>query len=227
MRIDHHLLEMDRFTGSVIAKHPISSEKASIPIQASEFIEFYTYDEISDFIAAHEVPILSKENQFEIRKSGSPSGLSYEIHTGRELLMMIQGVKPLSVFSKYTWEEFDPYGGQKFEELHAQFGIQKQVHLEPDGLMRIFFCLPGEEWRITAYRNMREDMFWDGLSSFIVRLEGELLGYTEEQCDEYIEQWEENWHSRFNPPTRANSLSAHCYNHPPLSKTCAPLRHAW
>ena len=101
MRIDHHLLEMDRFTGSVIAKHPISSEKASIPIQASEFIEFYTYDEISDFIAAHEVPILSKENQFEIRKSGSPSGLSYEIHTGRELLMMIQGVKPLSVFSKY------------------------------------------------------------------------------------------------------------------------------
>ena len=197
MPIDHHLLEIDSFTGSVIAKHPISSEKAPISIPLSEFIVFYTFDEISDFIAAHEVPILSKDNQFEIRKSGSPSDLSYEVHTGRELLMMIQGIKPLSVFSKYTWEEFDPYGGQKFEELHAHFGIQKQVHLEPDGLMRIFFCLPGEEWRITAYRNMRDDMLRNGHAPELERMEGELLGYTEEQCDEYMEKWEENWHSRF------------------------------
>ena len=170
MPTDHYLLEMDKFTGSVIA--------------------------------AHDVPILSRDNLFEIERAGSPSGLSYEIHTGRELLMMIEGIKPLSVFSKYTWEEFDPYGGQRFEELHAQFGIQKHVYLEQDGLMGIFFCLPGEEWRITAYRNMRDDMLRNGHGSELERMEGELLGYTEEQCNEYMEQWEENWHARFDLPYR-------------------------
>jgi hypothetical protein len=189
MTIDYYLLEKDRFTVSIITKHPIRSANSPISIPLSEHFEFYPYDEIFQLIAAHNIPVLSINNLFEIRRAGHFSDLSYDIHTGRELLMMIEGAKPLSVFSKYTWEEFDPYGGQRFDELHKHFGIQKHVHLQPDGYMNIFFCLPGEEWRISAYLSMRNEMKTNGHSAALERTEGELLGYTKEQCDEYMACW--------------------------------------
>lgn len=124
-----------------------------------------------------------------LRARGVWDELPYKIHTKRELLMMLAGEKPLAVFydscgpgsdSRLMWDEkFEPY---------VQAGrFIKREHIEIDSrdagnsMRWIFYARPSEVWRIAAYILMKKTAKISGWNDGFERMEGSLLGYTDEQ----------------------------------------------
>lgn len=123
--------------------------------------------------------------------------LPYKVHTNRELVMMLVGTKPLAVFD-------DAYSGRPFpsetipENVYAPYVgagcfvmrdvITPSTDSRQDSAVRtVLYALPTEQWRIDAYLLLRQAGFKYGWSETCERMQGTLLGYTEEQNDAYIE----------------------------------------
>lgn len=106
-------------------------------------------------------------------------------HTGKELQLMLKGLKPFAAFVDVYHSEsedevipeshFGPYvkSGKilKFEDIEVP--DEKIAHT----LRRVMYVLPGEEWRARAYV-----MIWTlarkhGWNEGFERIEGYLLGY--------------------------------------------------
>ncbi|MGA9794499.1 MAG: hypothetical protein WBQ17_03085 [Rhizomicrobium sp.] len=120
--------------------------------------------------------------------------LPYLVHTNRELGLMLRGTKPLAYFMDAVgrepeiciryWRMFD---------RHVAVGrlIKRQVTEPIPGLphreyFRLFYALPGHEWRIDAMLLLlNEPGAW---SHNRERRFGELLGYEEWQNDYWIER---------------------------------------
>ena len=103
--------------------------------------------------------------------------LPYLVHTGFELPLMLDGRKPLAIFADApTWlEEYLA----PFAPFVANGRIVRRTIDHPN-VREIYFALPGEEWRIDAYRDLRPATPW---SEALERRQGELLGYTEWEND--------------------------------------------
>lgn len=141
---------------------------------------------------------------FEMR-SGSPSDaarlrawlpiddLPYRVHTNRELLLMLEGRKPLAVFSEShpndTGYEFIPE--RHFAPHVASKILVKRELIEANAVGRttrfVFYARPAEEWRIEAYILLLQTAKRTGWNEGFERMEGSLLGYEGWQNDAYIE----------------------------------------
>jgi hypothetical protein len=117
--------------------------------------------------------------------------LSYQIHTGRELNLMLSGVKPLAFF--YTTnpdlENFAHIPEVEFDHYVAQSRFVKAEEYEVDrgvAMRAIYYALPSEAWRIDAFKLLRKTAKLAGWSDAVTRMEGSLLGYTDKQNDEYL-----------------------------------------
>jgi hypothetical protein len=113
----------------------------------------------------------------------------YRVHSGRELDMMRKGVKPLAVFSRpsasllrFLREYFDPLvaGGELVSDQirdsdETAFGAA------------ILYALPSEAWRIRAYQLMDMTAHFTRWNDALERIQGSLLGYTNQQNDSLIE----------------------------------------
>ncbi|MFZ2991186.1 hypothetical protein [Ideonella sp.] len=127
--------------------------------------------------------------------------LPYEVHTGRELELMLSGVKPLAYF-------VDEYPADPCEEIipeasfheHVQSGkLEKREYVETlagappanrkdlKGFRCVLYARPNEGWRIDAYIDMKARAKHSGWSEDLERLEGRLLGYEDWQTDAWIE----------------------------------------
>jgi hypothetical protein len=125
----------------------------------------------------------------------------YLVHTGYELQLMLEGRKPFSRFG----QEYPPHRHdceEYFDVFVSKGVIQKHVELEPfdnptrgkngevfEGVRFVYYTLKGEEWRIPAWkliRNAAEKSRWN---ADFERLEGMLLGYEEWQNDWWIAQY--------------------------------------
>jgi len=119
----------------------------------------------------------------------------YLVHTEYELALMLEGRKPLAVFS-------DAYPSAWLEELSARFDpyvadgrfVRRIVDApfpEPrisggersDGIRHVHVALPDEQWRVDAYIQLFEDSGREGWNEARERRQGLLLGYEEWQCD--------------------------------------------
>jgi hypothetical protein len=120
--------------------------------------------------------------------------LPYQIHTNRELYMMLEGTKPFASFvGEYPpnpeIEEipdrlFDPYVTTgKF--IKREF-IELRPHGRALGLRRVLYSLPSESWRIDAYIVLLQTASKTGWNESLERMEGSLLGYEEWQNDAYF-----------------------------------------
>lgn len=118
--------------------------------------------------------------------------LPYKVHTNSELGLMLKGVKPLSIFS-------DVYEGfpeclvrylRCFDRCVDQGRITKRDFVisvmlpnmtEARGIHRIYYTLPGHEWRVDAMIDlMNREGPWTQARE---REFGSLLGYEDWQND--------------------------------------------
>jgi hypothetical protein len=126
----------------------------------------------------------------------------YSIHTNRELEFMLERGKPLAHFSDWYPPEpnedvipqvaFAPYVATGFVEMRSFVELDRgpppseAPHLR--GSLHVFYARPAEAWRIDAYIAMMAAASKAGWSEGFERLEGTLLGYTEQQNDVHIER---------------------------------------
>jgi len=121
--------------------------------------------------------------------------LPYLVHTGRELALMLEGRKPLAVFSgtfpsvpdreDIPERLFDPHVvAGKFIKRERVFGGGSAG--KPT--RTVLYALPQEAWRIDAYLLLHDTAAKVGWSEGFERMEGSLLGYEEWQTDIFIEQ---------------------------------------
>ena len=121
----------------------------------------------------------------------------YRLHTGRELRMMLAGVKPLALFSDvleddpspWTFPEdvFDPHvtAGTLVKREFVELGGVPPPH---KGVRVLLYALSAEAWRIDAYILLREAGRREGWSDALERMEGSLLGYASWQNDAHLER---------------------------------------
>lgn len=119
----------------------------------------------------------------------------YLVHTNYELVLMIEGRKPLA---RMDWE-YPPHsfpGEDRFDRHVAAGLLHKEVELVPfaepirsrgrffQGYRTVYYTLKGEEWRIPAWKLVAEAARKAGWNDSFERLEGMLLGY---------EEWQNDW----------------------------------
>ena len=125
--------------------------------------------------------------------------LPYEVHTNRELEMMLAGKKPLAWFYEEKTllpnEDFIPedafgvYVKQKRfvrSEMYLPGGYSQQLNINVC-IKHVAFALADEAWRISALFLLLEQQHKtkDYNSETLERMLGRLLGYTEEENDAY------------------------------------------
>ena len=121
--------------------------------------------------------------------------LPYQVHSNRELLLMLQNKKPLAVFStNYPPESSEDTVPEPLFEpfVHSGRFVKREVVETPSDadrqpIRRVFYALPGEEWRVDAYMLVMRTAQISGWSEVLERMEGSLLGYSDEQNDHYLD----------------------------------------
>ena len=196
-RMEYIIEEIDKYTGSWIRNtyiidefdilREILGDKFFIRVCIHE-IFFLNFEEIHPVLENFSFDYHSDSNLFRIRKPIEYDRLSYQIHTGRELIMMNTREKPFSEFHSPIDADFDIFGGQKFEELHKKHGIFRDV-MNIGEVRYNFFYIEEEKWRCDAYIiliKMREKF---GVSAHTEWMEGKLLGYSDAEMGEFLEKY--------------------------------------
>jgi hypothetical protein len=124
-----------------------------------------------------------------LRARGKWDDLPYKPHTNRELLLMLKGEKPLTVFhDAHPWQSHELLElCERFEPYVAEGRFIKREYLDKDQSEEhqyfkwVFFALPAESWRIDAYILLKQTAKLSGWNDGFERMEGTLLGYTDEQ----------------------------------------------
>jgi hypothetical protein len=118
--------------------------------------------------------------------------LPYLVHTNRELGLMLRAIKPLAYFMEFVGREpdclvrylrlFDRHvAAGRLIKREVTEAFPKYSSLES---RRIFYALPGQEWRVDAMLALfRQPGAW---SLDRERRLGELLGYEEWQNDYWL-----------------------------------------
>jgi hypothetical protein len=153
--------------------------------------------EVVRIVAALGIPCEAEGREGLLRPSVGTDQLPYKVHTGRELQMMLEGTKPLAVFSD-SYPSSRPSYDNIPEDVfapHVESGrfVSREVIVPPEYPAReppmriVCYALATEQWRIDAYLLLHRVGFKYGWSETCERMEGTLLGYTDEQNDTYIE----------------------------------------
>jgi hypothetical protein len=130
-----------------------------------------------------------------------PTGVPYEIHTGRELEFMLNRAKPLAHFGDYYPPEpdediipqraFAPFVSSGLFEMRAFVRLlsepppQRAPYVR--GVLHVFYAPRQESWRIEAFMELLEAAETQPWSEHFERREGTLLGYSPAQNDAHIE----------------------------------------
>lgn len=124
----------------------------------------------------------------------------YLVHTGYELALMLDGVKPFAKFTdeypdgsdEITHSLFEPHvrSGLLVKRVVDDSPFKRPVPLRDgrmvEGLRSVFYARRGEEWRIDAHLLIWRQLEHGAWNDTLERLEGSLLGYTDAQNDWWI-----------------------------------------
>ncbi|MCV3766677.1 hypothetical protein [Rhizobium sp. TRM95796] len=194
------LKRLDPATGSALYEARIEIDDpgrlaAALEIEDDDEMTYsYFLDEgdVERVAALFTLPLDLDPDLDYIERDGQTRHAPYLIHTDFELPLMLEGRKPLAVFSS------DPESDW-FDELKARFAphIAAATFVERDvTLLRsyrdfsypvrtLLYAQPAEAWRIQAYLDLWSEGAWDETHE---RREGELLGYEDWQIDWWLER---------------------------------------
>lgn len=131
----------------------------------------------------------------KIRHGDLADDLPYQVHTNRELALMLAGKKPLSTFAG-SWPpstDVEEIPERLFDPHVAAGRFAKVEYLDssardPDKLIRrVLYATLEETWRIKAHILLWKTARQTGWNEGFERMEGSLLGYTDEQNDAYMD----------------------------------------
>ena len=122
------------------------------------------------------------------------------VHTGYELVLMLEGRKPFAVFSEVYPEKGHEMRHQRsFERYVAEGLLNKREVLKPfadplrlmdgrtyEGVRFTYYVAPGQEWRIDAYLLLVQLGAVHGWNDSYERIEGALLGYEAWQTELWL-----------------------------------------
>ena len=120
------------------------------------------------------------------------------VHTNRELELMLAGEKPLAQFgddiSFLPDEQIIPEDAFSSYVASGQF-LRAEREIEGSyseklgrnaKIRHVLFCIPDQAWRIHAMFLLKEQFYKTGKwNETLERIEGALLGYTEEENDSW------------------------------------------
>jgi len=136
-----------------------------------------------------------------LARAHSIRDVPYLVHTGYELFLMLEGVKPFAKFAVEYPAEPGEFPEEALFEPHVRSGrlIKRVMPDEPfpkpitassgrifEGVRQVFYTLPGEEWRINAHNLVARQLAYGPWNDTLERLEGSLLGYTDAENDGWI-----------------------------------------
>jgi hypothetical protein len=118
-------------------------------------------------------------------------------HDGRELELMLEGKKPLSMFSADDAVEYENYPDERFDTLTSEGRFVKEVRIRKLVLVngeemrarRTLYATASEAWRIPAML-MIQDIYatlTPGRRPDLERAIGWLLGYDRSDVELYVE----------------------------------------
>ena len=187
------ILEIDKETRSWISRY---SFEENILDEEFDYIKkkfrknggyVFSYSLIRRFLEYNKIDVISQKNNYLFREFHILDNLSYFCHTNRELHMMINEQKPISVFSMKEGDSHDIFGGQKFSSMAKKYKIKKIVHKFSNEYILIIFFLPKEEWRVKSYIELKKTTMIFGSCRQLEWLEGTLLGYTDSENMEFLQ----------------------------------------
>jgi len=132
--------------------------------------------------------------QMPTRPGSSAPG--YQLHTNRELGMMLRRQKPLAVF--IDGEDVFPASVLRYLRMfdrHAQAGrlvrrehrFAANIHGTDRVLLTILYALPDEAWRIDEMIGLHAELWGEKpWTEDHERMEGMLLGYTDDENNAWI-----------------------------------------
>ena len=136
-----------------------------------------------------------------LSRARSIRDVPYLVHTGYELALMLDGIKPFAKFIVEYPVQPDDFSEDALFEPHVQSGllIRRIMEDEPfekpirsasgriyNGVRRIYYARRGEEWRIDAHILVWRQLDHGPWNETLERLEGSLLGYTDAQNDWWL-----------------------------------------
>jgi hypothetical protein len=136
--------------------------------------------------------------QMQLESWDKCEGLSYRLHAGRELPLMLSRLKPFSyLYGIVPPNErcveipeylFDPYVDAGFF-VKREYSLRATDAAPPIKALRyVLYALKHEAWRIDAFILLQNTAEKTGWNEALTRMEGTLLGYEEWQNDAFIEQ---------------------------------------
>jgi hypothetical protein len=180
--------------GSVIAADP----------QDPEFRRTYRLDknQLAALLDLGNAAFDPGSHEAELSSWDPAADLPYRLHAGRELPLMLAGLKPLSYFCG-VWPPgdrfveipehlFDPHvetGRFTKRDFITSWNVNwdaVETTRKVRGLRTVLYALRGEEWRIDAFILLLNTAEKTGWNETAIRLEGSLLGYEEWQNDAFI-----------------------------------------
>ena len=133
--------------------------------------------------------------------------VSYLVHTGFELPLMLEGRKPFARMGTDSYPPHKHWNEERFDNYVAQGLLHKEVELEPfseprrmkggqiiEGWRTVYYALKGQEWRIAAWKLVSKASAKEGWNHTFERLEGMLFGYEDWQNDWWIERLRKQRH---------------------------------
>ncbi|WP_269502078.1 hypothetical protein [Burkholderia sp. IMCC1007] len=190
---------IDRTTACPVRSFLIEVPDSSV---ISSLLEDEEFDAERHYeLDAHEAARFSSHFDFSVGESASGilrprhwvDDLPYQVHTGRELALMLEGTKPFAAFSEEYPLSIDDsvIPEQLFDRYVADGRFLKREYVDTEILKgyrtrRVLYARPDEAWRIDAYILLWHMGQVTGWNESLERMEGFLLGYEEWQTDAYI-----------------------------------------
>ena len=131
---------------------------------------------------------IGRDKKAKMRHKLDFDDLPYELHTSRELPLMLEGKKPLSVFVSHNSICEKILFPEETYDTHVRNNrLFKKINVISENERMVLYSLPGQQWRMDAYiflMDVAKSRAWSSDFEFI---EGGLLGYTNEENSHYID----------------------------------------
>lgn len=158
----------------------------SFELSSSEYASLVQYFKLDLPVIAQAGELWQTGDNFDSRPS----------HTGRELLLMLEGKKPFSAFLDTVPITAPSVIPEAFFDRYVVLGrlVKKEVledAVAPNGspikIRRVMYALPGQEWRFDAFLSLWKLASKHGWNEGFEMLEGFLYGY-ETEIDPFFEK---------------------------------------